>query len=109
MMLFDFHSQDLEESPPEEVMPKMITDRVKIQKKTPWMSEGGIRRSSRKKRVYRNENTQKSVQSVISVSEEVRVYEFAQSANLNLADVIKTLFNLGLMVTKNDFFGSRCH
>ncbi len=103
VMLFDFHSQDLEESPPEEVMPKMITDRVKIQKKTPWMSEGGIRRSSRKKRVYRNENTQKSVQSVISVSEEVRVYEFAQSANLNLADVIKTLFNLGLMVTKNDF------
>ncbi len=103
VMLFDFHSQDLEENPPEESMPKMITDRVKIQKKTPWMSEGGIRRSSRKKRVYRNENTQKSVQSVISVSEEVRVYEFAQSANLNLADVIKTLFNLGLMVTKNDF------
>ena len=27
----------------------------------------------------------------------------AQKANLNLADVIKTLFNLGLMVTKNDF------
>lgn len=45
----------------------------------------------------------KVIQSAISIPEEVRVYEFAQKANLNLADVIKTLFNLGLMVTKNDF------
>ncbi|WP_120945385.1 translation initiation factor IF-2, partial [Helicobacter labacensis] len=101
IVLFDFHAQDLEIK--EEAPQKALTDRLKIQRKTPWVNEGGIRRSSRKKRVYRSDNTQKSVQSTISISEEVRVYEFAQSANLNLADVIKTLFNLGMMVTKNDF------
>ncbi|WP_285652453.1 translation initiation factor IF-2, partial [Helicobacter ailurogastricus] len=103
VMLFDFHVKDLEEESPEETAPKPLTDRVKIQRKNPWMSEGGIRRSTKKKRVYRPDNAQKSVQASITISEEVRVYEFAESANLNLADVIKTLFNLGMMVTKNDF------
>uniref|UniRef100_UPI001EFFE5D8 translation initiation factor IF-2 n=1 Tax=Helicobacter vulpis TaxID=2316076 RepID=UPI001EFFE5D8 len=101
IMLFDFHAQDLEIK--EETPPKAITDKVKIQRKTPWVNEGGIRRATKKRRVYRPESTQKSVQNNITISEEVRVYEFAQSANLNLADVIKTLFNLGMMVTKNDF------
>ncbi|RVZ22847.1 translation initiation factor IF-2, partial [Helicobacter pylori] len=63
----------------------------------------GIKRQSKKKRAFRNDNSQKVIQSAIAIPEEVRVYEFAQKANLNLADVIKTLFNLGLMVTKNDF------
>uniref|UniRef100_UPI001F01070C translation initiation factor IF-2 n=3 Tax=Helicobacter felis TaxID=214 RepID=UPI001F01070C len=102
IMLFDFRAQDLEIQQ-EEAPSRSITDKVKIQRKTPWVNEGGIRRSVKKRRVYRPENTQKSVQNSISISEEVRVYEFAQSANLNLADVIKTLFNLGMMVTKNDF------
>ncbi|WP_163564896.1 translation initiation factor IF-2 [Helicobacter suis] len=101
VLLFDLHVKDEEEV--EESAPKPLSDRVKIQRKNPWMSEGGIRRSAKKRRVYRPENTPKSVQNSIVVSEEVRVYEFAESANLNLADVIKTLFNLGMMVTKNDF------
>ncbi|WP_163532279.1 translation initiation factor IF-2 [Helicobacter suis] len=101
VVLFDLHVKDEEEI--EESAPKPLSDRVKIQRKNPWMSEGGIRRSAKKRRVYRPENTPKSVQNSIVVSEEVRVYEFAESANLNLADVIKTLFNLGMMVTKNDF------
>ncbi|CRI33677.1 translation initiation factor IF-2 [Helicobacter heilmannii] len=104
VMLFDFHVKDLEEEEaPEEATPRPLADRVKIQRKNPWMSEGGIRRSTKKRRVYRPDNTQKGVQGSITISEEVRVYEFAESANLNLADVIKTLFSLGMMVTKNDF------
>ncbi|CRF45541.1 translation initiation factor IF-2 [Helicobacter heilmannii] len=104
VMLFDFHVKDLEEEEaPEEATPRPLADRVKIQRKNPWMSEGGIRRSTKKRRVYRPDNAQKSVQANITISEEVRVYEFAESANLNLADVIKTLFSLGMMVTKNDF------
>ncbi|CRF51275.1 Translation initiation factor 2 [Helicobacter heilmannii] len=104
VMLFDFHVKDLEaEEAPEEATPRPLADRVKIQRKNPWMSEGGIRRSTKKRRVYRPDNTQKGVQGSITISEEVRVYEFAESANLNLADVIKTLFSLGMMVTKNDF------
>ena len=42
-------------------------------------------------------------QSSITIPEEIRVYEFAESAGRPLTEVIKVLFGLGLMVTKNDF------
>ncbi|WP_104760885.1 translation initiation factor IF-2 [Helicobacter cetorum] len=104
ILLFDLHEQDnLNREEEEKEVRQNINDRVRVQRKNPWMSEGGIKRHSKKKRVFRNDNSQKIVQSTISIPEEVRVYEFAEKANLNLADVIKTLFNLGLMVTKNDF------
>ncbi|WP_104748481.1 translation initiation factor IF-2 [Helicobacter cetorum] len=104
ILLFDLHEQDnLNKEEEEKEVRQNINDRVRVQRKNPWMSEGGIKRHSKKKRVFRNDNSQKVVQNTISIPEEVRVYEFAEKANLNLADVIKTLFNLGLMVTKNDF------
>ncbi|WP_033743368.1 translation initiation factor IF-2 [Helicobacter pylori] len=104
ILLFDLHEQDnLNKEEEEKEIRQNINDRVHVQRKNPWMNESGIKRQSKKKRVFRNDNSQKVVQSAISIPEEVRVYEFAQKANLNLADVIKTLFNLGLMVTKNDF------
>ncbi|WP_104687585.1 translation initiation factor IF-2 [Helicobacter acinonychis] len=103
ILLFDLHEQDNLNEEEEKEIRQNINDRARIQRKNPWMNEGGIKRQSKKKRVFRNDNSQKVVQSVISIPEEVCVYEFAQKANLNLADVIKTLFNLGLMVTKNDF------
>ncbi|WP_120820284.1 translation initiation factor IF-2 [Helicobacter pylori] len=103
ILLFDLHEQDNLNEEEEKEIRQNINDRVRVQRKNPWMNESGIKRQSKKKRVFRNDNSQKVVQSAISIPEEVRVYEFAQKANLNLADVIKTLFNLGLMVTKNDF------
>ncbi len=104
ILLFDLHEQDnLNKEEEEKEIRQNINDRVRVQRKNPWMNEGGIKRQSKKKRSFRNDNSQKVIQSAISIPEEVRVYEFAQKANLNLADVIKTLFNLGLMVTKNDF------
>ncbi|OLQ25377.1 translation initiation factor IF-2 [Helicobacter pylori] len=104
ILLFDLHEQDnLNKEEEEKEIRQNINDRVRVQRKNPWMNESGIKRQSKKKRAFRNDNSQKVIQSAISIPEEVRVYEFAQKANLNLADVIKTLFNLGLMVTKNDF------
>ncbi|MGL2704649.1 translation initiation factor IF-2 N-terminal domain-containing protein, partial [Helicobacter pylori] len=104
ILLFDLHEQDnLNKEEEEKEARQNINDRVRVQRKNPWMNEGGIKRQSKKKRAFRNDNSQKVIQSAIAIPEEVRVYEFAQKANLNLADVIKTLFNLGLMVTKNDF------
>ncbi len=104
ILLFDLHEQDnLNKEEEEKEARQNINDRVRVQRKNPWMNESGIKRQSKKKRVFRNDNSQKVIQSAIAIPEEVRVYEFAQKANLNLADVIKTLFNLGLMVTKNDF------
>ncbi len=104
ILLFDLHEQDnLNKEEEEKEARQNINDRVRVQRKNPWMNEGGIKRQSKKKRAFRNDSSQKVIQSAIAIPEEVRVYEFAQKANLNLADVIKTLFNLGLMVTKNDF------
>ncbi len=103
ILLFDLHEQDNLNKEEEKEIRQNINDRVRVQRKNPWMNESGIKRQSKKKRAFRNDNSQKVIQSAIAIPEEVRVYEFAQKANLNLADVIKTLFNLGLMVTKNDF------
>ena len=54
-----------------------INDRVRVQRKNPWMNESGIKRQSKKKRAFRNDNSQKVIQSTTAIPEEVRVYEFS--------------------------------
>ncbi len=41
----------------------------------------------------------------VEIPEDIRVYEFAEKLKRPMADIIKVLFNLGMMVTKNDFLG----
>jgi len=53
----------------------------------------------RQKKVEKNE----SAPSVVKIPEDCRVYEFAEKVNRTTAEVIKILFGLGKMVTKNDF------
>jgi translation initiation factor IF-2 len=60
-----------------------------------------IRRGGKKKRYVRQE-TQEKV-SVVKIPEDVRVYEFAEKVGKNVGEVVKVLFALGTMVTKNDF------
>jgi translation initiation factor IF-2 len=48
---------------------------------------------------------QKTAVSVVEINEDVRVYEFADLINQSIGAVIKKLFELGMMVTKNDFLG----
>ncbi|PAF47522.1 translation initiation factor IF-2 [Helicobacter sp. 12S02634-8] len=103
IMLFDLHQQDIRDEEEENQVKQAITDRIKVHKKNPWMSEGGIKRSTRKRRSFKQDTTTKVAQSVISIPEEIRVYEFADAAGRSLAEVVKVLFNLGMMVTKNDF------
>jgi len=58
----------------------------------------------RKKRRYykkQDENTQKVT--TVEIPENVRVYEFAEKVGKTTGEVIKVLFGLGMMVTKNDF------
>ncbi len=61
-----------------------------------------VSRTAPKKRHKRVEK-EGVVSSVISVPEEVRVYEFAEKVGKSTGEVIKVLFGLGKMVTKNDF------
>ena len=60
-----------------------------------------IRRGGKKKKYIRTESEEKV--SVISIPEDVRVYEFAEKVGKNVGEVVKVLFTLGTMVTKNDF------
>jgi translation initiation factor IF-2 len=63
------------------------------------------RNISRRKRPKRRmkQNEEGAAVTAISIPEDVRVYEFAESVNKSVGEVIKVLFGLGLMVTKNDF------
>ncbi|GHV04693.1 translation initiation factor IF-2 [Campylobacterota bacterium] len=61
------------------------------------------RRSSNRRETHINETSVRV--SVIEIPEDVRVYEFAEKVARPIAAVIKKLFELGMMVTKNDFLG----
>lgn len=105
IVLFDLHEQDMKDEERDAQVKQAMVDRIKVQKKNPWMSEGGIGRRNKKKnkalQVDKKETLDKK--DTVVIPEEVRVYEFADLAGLKLNEVVKVLFNLGMMVTKNDF------
>ncbi len=59
------------------------------------------RHRSKRKRYVKEEEGQKV--SVVKIPENVRVYEFAEKGGKSVGEVVKVLFALGTMVTKNDF------
>jgi len=60
-----------------------------------------IRRGGKRKKYVKQENREKV--SVVKIPEDVRVYEFAEKVGKSVGEVVKVLFSLGTMVTKNDF------
>lgn len=104
IILFDLSGELNDEKSDESKERPERNDRLKMQKKSPWINDGSIVRRRRKKPRFfgtKNEATEKNT--AIQIPEEVRVYEFAELANIKLSDVIKALLNLGVMATKNDF------
>ncbi|MDR0408365.1 MAG: translation initiation factor IF-2 [Campylobacteraceae bacterium] len=79
-----------------------ITSQVKTIKHNPFLDQG-IQRKSFKKHKKRVEDKSAPEVKAVQISEEVRVYEFAQKMNKQPSEIIKILFGLGVMVTKNDF------
>ncbi len=74
-------------------------------KKSNFTQNRSISRGSRKRKrrkVIETDNTQVTS---IEIPEDIRVYEFAEKINKSVSEVITVLFNLGMMVTKNDFLG----
>lgn len=70
-------------------------------------STTNIKNVSRDKRkTYRKDKPEDVVITHVEIPEDIRVYEFAEKVNRPISDVIKTLFNLGVMKTKNDFLGN---
>ncbi|MDR2789376.1 MAG: translation initiation factor IF-2 [Campylobacteraceae bacterium] len=75
---------------------------VKTVKYNPFL-EQGIQRKSFKRHKRRVEEKSEENVKVIEIPEDIRVYEFADKINKQPAEIIKVLFTLGVMVTKNDF------
>jgi translation initiation factor IF-2 len=60
-----------------------------------------IKRGGKKKKYTKVEASEKIT--TVEIPENVRVYEFAEKVGKSAGEVIKVLFGLGMMVTKNDF------
>ncbi len=86
----------------EEPRKKIDPSRMKTTKKTSFLNHG-IKRQTKRRRRRRTEDKDSVVVSSIEIPEDIRVYEFAEKINKPLGEVIKELFTLGVMVTKNDF------
>ncbi len=63
-----------------------------------------VRKDKRKK--YTKEKQVDEVVTHVEIPEDIRVYEFAEALNRPMSDIIKVLFDLGMMMTKNDFLGN---
>jgi len=60
-----------------------------------------VSREARKK--YSKDAKEDEIVTHVEIPEDIRIYEFAEKLNQPISEVIKVLFNLGMMVTKNDF------
>jgi translation initiation factor IF-2 len=60
-----------------------------------------LKRGGKRKKYVKEENNE--VVTSVEIPENVRVYEFAEKVNRSVGEVVKVLFALGMMVTKNDF------
>ena len=63
-----------------------------------------VSRDKRKK--YAKATHEDEVVTHVEIPEDIRVYEFAEKIKRPMSDIIKVLFDLGMMMTKNDFLGA---
>lgn len=103
IMLFDLNEHEIRDEEKEMEARQILTDRVQIQRKNPWLNENRSISRTRRKKPKITAEPSKVAKSAIVIPEEIRVYEFADISGRSLTEVIKVLFGLGLMVTKNDF------
>ncbi len=59
-----------------------------------------------KKKKYKKEHKSEEVVTHVEIPEDIRVYEFAEAIKRPMGEIIKVLFDLGIMATKNDFLKS---
>jgi len=100
VVLHDFTVKD--EPKINETKKKVDVNRVRTAKSASFIQQRGIsRKSTKRKKRKKEENTE--IVTDIQIPEDIRVYEFAEKINKTTGEVIKVLFTLGMMVTKNDF------
>ncbi len=97
------HDFSVDDEPKEtESKKKVDVAKVRTAKSASFVQQRGISRKPTKKKKKKKEQNQEVVTD-IQIPEEIRVYEFAEKIKKTTGEVIKVLFNLGMMVTKNDF------
>ncbi|RLA72232.1 MAG: translation initiation factor IF-2, partial [Epsilonproteobacteria bacterium] len=106
VVLLDLNEVNREELPPEQPRkprPKKPAGRGGGQK------QGGNRKprqvSRGKRKTYGKPKQEDEIITHVEIPEDIRVYEFAEKLKQPISEVIKVLFTLGMMVTKNDFLG----
>ena len=102
IILFDLSVQDEHDIEEEDNERKATTERIKTQRHNPFMEQGSTRRSNRKK-APKVQKVQETISGIVKIPEEIRAYEFAEKIGRSTGEVIKVLFSLGMMITKNDF------
>ncbi|MBE0492542.1 MAG: translation initiation factor IF-2 [Sulfurospirillum sp.] len=91
------------EVPQEDKKKKMDPNQIRTTNKKSTFIPQGIKRQSRRKRPQRKIVEVLGEVKSIQIPEDIRVYEFAEKLNKQASEIIKELFNLGVMFTKNDF------
>ncbi len=102
---FSFDLEDREEAEKEQQRKKkkFEASNIRTTKNSSFVQQRGISRKSKRKKRRKKEEEGNTTINHIEIPEEIRVYEFAEKLNRPISDVIKVLFTLGVMVTKNDF------
>jgi translation initiation factor IF-2 len=102
---FSFDLEDKEEKEKEQQRrrKKFEAANIRTTRNTSFVQQRGISRKSKRRKRRKKEEEGSTTINHIEIPEDIRVYEFAEKINRPISDVIKVLFNLGMMVTKNDF------
>lgn len=108
VMLPDFSVQaNFDEEEEKVVAPKAAENqkaKVAVKKPQPKINAQNMARPQKKRKFRpKPEDVKEEIVTEIEIHEDIRVYEFAEKINKPLGEVIKAIFNLGLMKTKNDF------
>jgi len=103
VVLLDLSEVNREEIKPEE--PRKPREPRPLGRSGGNKKPGGSRprQVSRGKRKKYTKVVEEEVITHVEIPEDIRVYEFAEAIGHSISDVIKVLFELGMMVTKNDF------
>ncbi len=104
VVLHDFDFTDRKDFGAEQQRTKKKFDptQMRTTKQNSFTKQRGISRKSKKRKRKKEETIEIDIKS-IEIPEDIRVYEFAEKLNRPISDIIKVLFTLGVMVTKNDF------
>jgi translation initiation factor IF-2 len=66
----------------------------------------GRKVSRERRKTYAKATQEEEIVTHVEIPEDIRVYEFAEKLKRPMTDIIKVLFDLGMMMTKNDFLGN---